>query len=242
LAYPRYLASGLSLLFLLHLTTLEVRSLTYIHSQQRDKFAVLLNSSINITPSLAMSSSNPPIGVLIIVPIIIAASAAFVALKTQHGVQAISLICRQTWNRRPIFAYKSTKSRRRKEKRSDARSNAYADSWYDLESAHSSESIGPFSTYIGQFPISKAYSEEDIHTRYNHTPTPSQIWHPDQSNRLQWSFTNPESKNPHRFELSNVAKPSPVAHRPERLSAEDAQPPVHRTRVRGVHQWVRIDH
>jgi hypothetical protein len=189
-----------------------------------------------------MSSSNPPIGALIIVPIIIAASAAFVALKTQHGFQAISLYCRRKWNRRGNWAFRNARSRRRKAKRSDSRSNAYADSWHDLESTHSAQGVDSFSTFIGQSPINKSYSEGDLHTRYCNTPTPSQIWHPDRSNRLQWSFTNQELRSHHRSELLNVARPSPVAQRPERLSAEDAQPLVHPTRVRGAHRWVEIDH
>jgi hypothetical protein len=214
-------------------------SLPRVRSVYHNKFAVLY-SSITITSSLAMSSSNPPIGALIIVPIFIAASAAFVALKTQHGFHAISLFCRRTWNRRPNWAFASTETRRRKQQQSDARSNAYADSWYDLESNHSSQSIDPFSPFIGQSPC-KSYSEGDLQTRYNHTPTPSEVWHPARSNRLLWSFKNPVSKSPRRFELSNVAKPSPVARRPERLSAEDAHLLARPIRVRGVHRWVKRD-
>jgi hypothetical protein len=206
-------------------------------SQQIAQSSILALAS----SSLAMNSSNPPIGALIIVPIFIAASAAFVALKTQHGFQAISLFCRRTWNRRPNWAFASTETRNRKQKRSNARSYAYADSWYDLESAHSSQSIDPFSPFVGQSPVSKSYSEGDLHTRYNHTPTPSEVWHPARSNRLLWSFRNPESKSPRRSELSNVARPSPVAHRPERLSADDAHLLVHPLRVRGARRWIKKD-
>ena len=188
-----------------------------------------------------MSSSNPPIGALIIVPIVIAASAAFVALKTQHGFQTISQFCRRTWNRKN-WIFRRAPSRRRKLKRSDVTSTAYADSWPDLESTRSSASIDPFSTFIGQSPVHKSCSEGDLHSEFRHTPTPSQVWHPDRSNRLQWSFTNQPSRSPRRFESSSVAKPSPVAHRLERLSTEDAQPLVHPTRVRGAHRWIKIDH
>jgi hypothetical protein len=41
--------------------------------------------------------------------------------------------------------------------------------------------------------------------------TPKRIWHPTRSDRLMWSFANPKSPNHSHFELSNVARPSPVS-------------------------------
>ena len=188
-----------------------------------------------------MNSSSPPIGALIIVPIVIAASAAFVALKTQHGFRTILSFCRRIWNRRPSLTRGSTSRRRRKHNRSDIGSSSYADSWCDLESIHSSQGVDSFSTFIGQSPINKAFSEGDQNILCRSSPTPSQVWHPNRSNRLQWSFTNPGSRSPRPLGLLSVARPSPVAHRPERLSIEGAQPLVHPTRVRGAHHWAKTD-
>ena len=153
-----------------------------------------------------MSSSNPAIGVLVIIPILIAISAAYIALKTHSGFQFIASYWRRIWDERSPWSRPRT-IQRRKQKRSDlGSSQIFADSWCDLESVHSASK--GYSIFIGQSPRRKSLSEGDERT--SPFDTPRRIWHPTRSARLTWSFTNPRSSNRSPFELSNVAKPSRV--------------------------------
>lgn len=156
-----------------------------------------------------MSSSNPAIGALIIVPIVIAASAAYIALKTHTGCQRVAAVVHRFWDDKFPWS-EPRKLQRRKEKRSSiASSHVLADSWCDLESIHTPGKFPRgYSTFIGQSPNRRSVSEgEDRDIFFN---SPTQIWHPSRSTRLVWSFTNPRSSSRSPFELSSVAKPSPV--------------------------------
>jgi hypothetical protein len=154
-------------------------------------------------------SSNTAIGALIIVPILIAASAAYIALKTHSGCQHIVSYCRQVWDEKSPW-FRPRTIQRRKQKRSDlASSQIFADSWCDLESLNSiSNSPRGYSTFIGQSPRRRSLGEGD--ERATFFDSPRRIWHPTRSARLMWSFTNPRLPSRSLFELSNVVRPSPV--------------------------------
>ena len=157
-----------------------------------------------------MNSTTSAIGALILVPIVIAASAAYIALKTTELSKRIVTFCRNLWDDWYPWSNKRCHQRRRKIRASDPLySQPYADSWYDLESIHSRQG---FSRFINQSPR-KSLSGSDEQYSGNDT---RRIWHPDRANRLTWSFTNPRSQSPNLFESSNVVRPLPVALRPEK--------------------------
>lgn len=191
-----------------------------------------------------MNSSNTAIGALILVPIVIAASAAFIALKTQRGFLTIAQFCSRHWNQRRPWTRLRTGRRGRKQRRSDLPSNQlYGDSWCDLESIRSSQSSRPpaYTRYTSTSPRRRSLNERSRSIRYSDSPSPIRTWHPTRSNRLSWSFTDPTSQSPNPFESSSVVRPSPVARRQERFSAEDGDPHVHPTRVREARQWAATD-
>jgi hypothetical protein len=165
-------------------------------------------------------SSNSAIGALIIVPIVIAASAAYIALKTHSVFQTIARTLCRIWEEKFPWSHRKA-IERRKQKRSDLSSTqVFADSWCDLESLHSPFKVSErsYSTFIGQSPSHRSLSEGDERALLE---TPKRIWHPTRSDRLMWSFANPKSPNHNHFELSNVARPSPVSsHCPVPLAAE----------------------
>src|SRR5271170_3023893 len=77
-----------------------------------------------------MTSNPGAIGALILVPIAIAGSVAFIAIKTTHFWHKTSVRCTA------FFAW--PRSNRTKQRRSGLlTSQVYADSWCDLESTHS---------------------------------------------------------------------------------------------------------
>lgn len=158
-----------------------------------------------------MSSGSSAIGALIIVPIFIAVSAAYIALKTHSFFQSLARHCCQIWKEKSLWSRRRA-IQSRKQKLSDlASSQGFADSWCDLESLHSTYHTPNqgYSTFIGQSSgRSRSYSEGDERSIYYDTPT--RIWHPTRSSRLMWSFANPKSQDRDLFELSSVARPSPV--------------------------------
>jgi hypothetical protein len=162
-----------------------------------------------------MSSNTQAAGALILVPIAIAASAAYVAIKTTEGYNRLTRYCKSIWIKSPLNTIETR--RRRKLYRSDISSNqAYADSWVDLESIGSCHDISNFinqGTPERYASISKDKSEE--------SETIRRVWHPPRNSRLMWSFTDPRPRSPGRSGLSSVAKPLPVVHRQDRSSAED---------------------
>jgi hypothetical protein len=168
-----------------------------------------------------MSSSSFAIGALILVPIVIAASAAYFALKCAEFFKRFGRYCRRFWEEYYPWSY-NNRTRRLRNKRSDLSSTPfYADSWADLESLNTERG---YDTFIGQSPRRKSLkslSEGGEGPDLSEENT-GEIWHPTRSTRLMWSFTNPRSPNRRRSELSNVAKPFPAARRAERLSADDA--------------------
>jgi hypothetical protein len=166
--------------------------------------------------NFAMSSTTTAIGALVLVPILIAASAAYVAVKTTEGYKRLSRYCIHLWFKSPLNRTESR--RRRKLHASDISANqAYADSWVDLESVGSGNRR--ISTFINQTPPRRYTS--DSRDKSGENDTVRRVWHPPRNNRLTWSFADPKSRSPARSGLSNVAKPLPVIHRPERSSTED---------------------
>lgn len=179
-----------------------------------------------------MNSNNPAIGALILVPIVIAASAAFIAIKASEFCKRAGRSIKNFWNDTYPWSSTNQSSRKRKLRRSNLRSSQlYADSWIDLESIDDREN---YSRFINQDSScrTKSFSEGEKDGAYGDTV--QRIWHPSRSARLAWSFANPRSPSHSLFESSSVVKPSPTARRQGRLSAEDAGLLVGRTRARGV--------
>ena len=163
-----------------------------------------------------MNSSTSAIGALILVPIVIAASAAYIALKTTEFSECIVPLCRDLWDDWCPWSDKRRRQRRRKRNGSDPSfAQSYADSWYDLDSTHSREG---FSRFINQSPPRHLSGNKDQGIEDG---TARKVWHPDRANRLTWSFTNPRSRSPNPFGSSNVVKPLPAALRPGRSSGEN---------------------
>ncbi|KAL3421134.1 hypothetical protein PVAG01_07579 [Phlyctema vagabunda] len=79
------------------------------------------------------SNSSPVVGALVLIPIIIAASAAFIALKTTELGKKLIKFCSKNLSL-PNFSRKA-----RQQSRSNQSSETYADSWYDLESVRSGQ-------------------------------------------------------------------------------------------------------
>lgn len=182
-----------------------------------------------------MISGSLAIGALILVPIIIAASAAYIALKATELLQRFGRFCCRLWDENYPWSNinKSRRRSRRRDQRSDlSTASLYADSWIDLESNPSERGYDTFTNQSPRRKSTKSFSEGDERTTLNDTP--ERIWHPTRSTRLMWSFTNPRSPNPRRSELSSVVRPSPAARRPERLSAKDAKRLLSPTRVWGL--------
>jgi hypothetical protein len=168
-----------------------------------------------------MSSSSFAIGALILVPIVIAASAAYLALKCAEFFKRIGRYCGRFWDEYYPWSH-NNKTRRLRSKRSDLSSTPfYADSWADLESINTERG---YDTFIGQSPRRNSFKSvsEGRERPILSSENTGEVWHPTRSTRLMWSFTNQRSPNRRRSELSSVAKPSPAARRAERLSADDA--------------------
>lgn len=147
-----------------------------------------------------MTSNPGAVGALILVPIAIAGSVAFIAIKTTHFWYKTSIRCAA------FFAW--PRSNRTKQRRSDLlTSQVYADSWYDLESTHSCEEGN-------QVQLSPTKN------------TLTRIWHPHRSSRLTWSFGDSlKSRDPNHSESSrSVQTPLPVLARPERSQYQEEDP------------------
>ncbi|KAG4429880.1 hypothetical protein IFR05_014637 [Cadophora sp. M221] len=84
------------------------------------------------------SSNNSAIGALILVPIVIAASAAFIAIQASEFFKRAGRNIKNFWNNSCPWSNNNQTIRRRKVRRSNLRSSQlYADSWIDLESIDS---------------------------------------------------------------------------------------------------------
>ena len=176
-----------------------------------------------------MSSNNSAIGALILVPIFIAASAAYFALKAAELSESLARFVSNTWNKHSPWSSRYPSRRQRKLRRSNLRSSQhYSDSWLDLESIDSRQG---YSRFIGQ---NTHRSPPDGQQKAEVELGPTQIWHPSRSTRLAWSFMNPRSPSRSLFELSSVARPSPATRRPQRLSADDADLLARPSRVSGA--------
>lgn len=147
-----------------------------------------------------MTSNSGAVGALILVPIAIAGSVAFIAIKTTHFCDKTSRRCKAllSW----------PQSGRKKQKWSSiSTSQVYADSWCDLESVRS--------------------CKEENYAELSFTKdTLNRVWHPYRSSRLTWSFgESPKSRNLNRSELlKNVQTPLPIVTRPERPQCLEEDP------------------
>jgi len=185
--------------------------------------------------NLAMSSGSIAIGALVLVPIAIAVSAAFIALKCAEASKRIGRYIRRFWD----SYYPWSRNNRTRRRRSDLNLNQhYANSWADLESTNTKRG---YATFIGQSPRHNSVKSHSKADAKSGDDIPGEIWHPTRSARLMWSFTNPRSPNHRRSGLSSVARPSPIARRAERLSADDAVHLASPTKAWG-HRRAETDH
>jgi hypothetical protein len=139
-----------------------------------------------------MTNNPAAVGALILVPIVIAGSVAFIAIKATHFCHNAHKRCKK------FFSWPRVE--RTKQRHSDvSASRADADSWYDLESTISREEEN-------QVQISAT------------TDTVKRIWHPHRSSRLTWSFGGSlVSRGLNHSESSrSVQTPLPVVACPER--------------------------
>ena len=155
----------------------------------------------SITLFLAMNSNPGAVGALILVPIAIAGSAAFIAINAPHLWYKVATWCKILflWTRRD----------RRKHRQSDlSESQPYADSLYDLESLLSR----------ARNTIVQSASLKD---------TPTKIWHPLRSSRLTWSFGgSPQSQSlSHSESLKSVQRPSPAVMPLQRSQSQEEDSP-----------------
>jgi hypothetical protein len=147
-----------------------------------------------------MTSNPGAVGALILVPIAIAGSVAFIAIKTTHFWDKASRRCKT------LFTWRQSSGT--KQRRSNfSSSQAYVDSWCDLESIYSRKE----ENLIGLSPAKANLNR---------------IWHPHRSSRLTWSFgDSPKLRNPNHSESSkSVLTPLPVVVRPERLQCPEEVP------------------
>ncbi|PBP27187.1 hypothetical protein BUE80_DR001829 [Diplocarpon rosae] len=98
-----------------------------------------------------MSSSNSAIGALVIVPIVIAISVAFIAIKFSQCCKRTGRSIQNLWNKSFPWSATNVDNRRRKIRRSNLRSSQlYADSWLDLESIDSRQGYSEFNNQAPQ--------------------------------------------------------------------------------------------
>lgn len=195
-----------------------------LHRQHHTHYSIL---ACTITSILAMSSRNFAILGLVLVPIVIAVSAAYIALKCAELLKRIGRYIYRFWDAYYPWSNTNIARRRRDRRRRDKQSDLSfsvpirADSWTDLESLSTERE---YYTSSGESPRHQsarpAFARTGGAKVYHNDP--GQVWHPTRSARLMWSFTNPRSPSRARSESLSVARPSPAAHRPESLSGEDA--------------------
>jgi hypothetical protein len=148
------------------------------------------------------------VGALILVPIAIAGGIAFIAVKIPDIWRKITTFF-QAWSL-------CSRPKRRKINRSDlSTSQAYPDSWSDLESSRSLDH-NLLAQEAREFPGRSSLLRDP----------PSKIWHPSRSSRLVWSFgEDKRSQNLHPCESSKgVQRPLPVALHPEKASSQNVSP------------------
>lgn len=176
---------------------------------------------------LAMNNDTPAVTALFLVPFLIAISAAFWALKISHLSKGIARALKRAFRSKlPSSARRSRKLRRS----NLTSSQTYADSWVDLES--NAPNDHHLETFINQSPVRKLqHSSSESGCGID-----TSAWHPNRNARLTWSFVNPTSPTLRRSESSSVARPLPVAQRPERLSGEDVDSLFVLTKVEAAHQ------
>ncbi|KAI0998473.1 hypothetical protein K3495_g9722 [Podosphaera aphanis] len=182
-----------------------------------------------------MNSSNyasPAIGALILVPILIAASAASIALKASDYSQAFARFVRNYWHSHaPRFGSSVLASRRKLRRSNFHSSQLHSDLWYDLDSVYSDQEIG-YSGFTGKEVSVSAQRNKGNSTSESHDP-----WHPFHTEQSEWSFMKSKSQHQDHCELQNVARPSATARRPTRLSVGDAALLARPVRVREARRW-----
>lgn len=182
-----------------------------------------------------MSSFNasPAVGALILVPIIIAASAAFIALKASDYSQALARFICKYWHNHSLWSDIEKTCKRKRLKRSKAQSSSqlYADSWCDLESG-SSEQETRYDQFIGQDSEGGARLESGkIITLADHRT----LWHPSRASRLAWSFTDPISRDQSQLKPPKLVKPLATAQPLKRQPVKDMTFQNHSLRENGAH-------
>lgn len=142
------------------------------------------------------------IAALILVPIAILFLATFVAIKTT----SIFSSSRRNWAAfPPVTAWARSLYRPRRlkhHKSSDALQLQQTDSFYDLESVNSPSASR----------FKKGGVKAQAHDLESDRGTPSKLWHPSRSTRLNWSFgrnSKKGSKYHGPYESSNALVPTP---------------------------------
>lgn len=181
-----------------------------------------------------MSSFNasPAVGALILVPIIIAASAAFIALKASDYSQALGRFICKYWHNHSLWSdiEKTCKRKRLKRPKAGSSGQLYADSWCDLESG-SSEQETRYDQFIGQHPEGNLNLEVgNIITFADHRT----LWHPSRASRLAWSFTDPLPLDQSHSKSPKLSKPSATAQPLKKQTVKNAGIPVHSLRENGA--------
>lgn len=183
---------------------------------------------------MSSNNTNPAIGALILVPIIIAVSAAFIAIKASDYSRALTgFVCKSWHTHRPWSEIEQSQKRHRPKRLNSHSSQSYAKSWCDLE-VKSSEHETKYDSFIGQ-----GLNRGSIIEGKRGKPYDSRFkkWHPNPASHLAWTFVNFASQHPSHFESSNVARPSATALRPGRLSVEVEDSQAHQIRENGVRLW-----
>lgn len=163
------------------------------------------------------NNTSSAVGVLILIPIAIAGSAAFIAIKTTDFWKAT---IRRVQDTSPSLQWFS---RQRRDRNRSDQSASYADSFFDLESVASHRS--QYENWADHTRLLK--SSPRSATQYSRAPQTfsKETWHPRRQDRLQWSFANSQSLSPSHFAFSNVLIPSRTHPRPERSQSQDEEVP-----------------
>ena len=167
---------------------------------------------------MSTDDTNGAVAALILIPIAIAGSAAFIAVKSTN---LWKVAVRRFRGASAPFPWHTQKHQRRL---SD-QSSSYADSFLDLESLASNQS--------------------KFEDRYNRRPrapntSPAETWHPSRQARLQWSFTSPQSQDPNHFVSSSIPRPTRTHTRPERSQSQESPQHQEYPQFQGYPQAVRI--
>lgn len=182
-----------------------------------------------------MTNYQSAIGALILCPIVIAVSAAFIVVKSTQCCKYIIQYCRWSWQNR---ANRGSNQLQKIDRSSPYNKGIYADSWIVLESINSTRDL-----FIHQAPHRQRECSAGSTQGLNETVT--QVWHPSHASRPACNSTKPIPQSQSHYESLNVVsilKPLPVAQRRGPLSfPEEGITRRDQVRVRGARLVRRTD-